>query len=234
MSGDRAARPRRAASTGTRDSLVVLLAVGAGAADVTAFLALGQVFSTVITGNLVLLGLAAATGSAAKALHSGLALAGYSAGVLIGAPVAARGGGRRVWPRPVTAALCLELCLLVAFAAAWESVREYHSGRIALLVLLAAAMGVQSAAVRRLGNMSATYLTGTLTGVLASLVTRSSSDGRSRDVGVIVAVVAGAAAGAAAIRAAPAWLPALSLLPVCAVLVAAALLEWDPAEAAAG
>jgi uncharacterized membrane protein YoaK (UPF0700 family) len=95
-------------------------------------------------------------------------------------------------------------------------------------------MGVQSAAVRRLGNMSATYLTGTLTGVLTSLVTRSSSDGRSRDVGVIVAAVAGAAAGAAAIRAAPAWLPVLSLLPVCAVLVAAALLEWDPAEAAAG
>ena len=47
-------------------------------------------FSSVITGNLVLLGLSAATLRATLAVHSGVALAGYSAGVLTGAPIAAR------------------------------------------------------------------------------------------------------------------------------------------------
>ena len=92
--------------------------------------------------------------------------------------------------------------------------------RIALLILLAAAMGVQSTAVRRLGSISATYLTGTLTGVLTAQITSNRPAGHWRDVGVIVALATGAGAGAALIRLAPAWLPALTLLPLCTVIAA--------------
>jgi uncharacterized membrane protein YoaK (UPF0700 family) len=73
-----------------RDGLLVLLTLTTGAVDASCFLHLGNVFSSVITGNLVLLGVAAATRSASLAIHSGVALAGYSAGVLIGAPIATR------------------------------------------------------------------------------------------------------------------------------------------------
>src|SRR5262249_42291213 len=69
-----------------RDSLVVLLTLTTGAVDAASFLALCNVFSSVITGNLVLLGVAAGTGRAELAMHSGVALAGYVAGRAGGAP----------------------------------------------------------------------------------------------------------------------------------------------------
>jgi uncharacterized membrane protein YoaK (UPF0700 family) len=205
-----------------RDSLVVLLAIGSGAANVTAFLVLGKVFSSVITGNLVLIGLAAASAKPGLALRSGLSLAGYSAGVLIGVPIAVR-GHRQTWPPAVTAALCAEICLLLGFTAAWEAGRQRPGWQLALLLLLAGAMGVQSAAVRRLGDMSATYMTGTLTGLLAGLITGNRPAGLWRDVSAIVAVVTGACAGAAVIHVAPAWLPALTVLPAGAVIATASM-----------
>jgi uncharacterized membrane protein YoaK (UPF0700 family) len=203
-----------------RDALVVILAVGSGAANITAFLVLGKVFSSVITGNLLLLGLAAASTQPRLALRSGLALVGYSAGVLIGVPIAVR-GRHQIWPPAVTAALCAELCVLFGFEAGWEAGRQRPGWQVVLLVLLGVAMGVQSAAVRRLGDMSATYLTGTLTGVLAGLITGNRPAGLWRDVSALVAVVTGACAGAVLIHVAPGWLPALTLLPPIAVIAAA-------------
>ena len=44
-----------------RDGLLVLLTLTTGAVDASCFLHLGNVFSSVITGNLILLGVAAAT-----------------------------------------------------------------------------------------------------------------------------------------------------------------------------
>src|SRR5690348_1395259 len=75
-------------STVRRDLLLVVLTVTTGCADATCFLHLGQAFASVITGNLVLLGLSAAKGTGAIAANSGIALGGYAAGVLAGAPIA--------------------------------------------------------------------------------------------------------------------------------------------------
>ena len=219
------------AAAGRRDFLVVVLAFGSGVADVTTFLALGKVFSSVITGNLVILGLAAASTEPNQALRAGLAVAGYSAGVLIGVPIAgraARAAAQRIWPTPVTAALCAEVCLLVAFTAGWETGRHTYAGQIVLLVLLSAAMGIQSAAVLRLGDMSATYLTGTLTGVLSSLARRERGNGQTRNVSVLGAVIAGAAIGATLIRIVPGWLPVAALLPVITVIATASQTRWAP------
>ena len=230
MSGDGtgAGTGPRQAGQRLRDSLVVVLAVEAGVVNVTSFLVLGKVFSSVITGNLVVLGMAAARVQPGLALRSGLALAGYSVGVLIAVPIAAR-GRRQLWPPAVTAALCAELCLLLAFTVCWEASSRRPTWQIALLVLLAVAMGVQSAAVSRLGPMSATYLTGTLTGILTALITGSRPAGLRRDVSVVVAVAIGAGAGAALIRLAPSWLTALVLLPLSAVITVAAVFRRSTA-----
>jgi len=204
-----------------RDWRVVLLTITAGAVNAVSFLALGKVFSSVITGNLVLFGVAATTHSSSEAIHGGVALAGYSAGVLAGAPIAARGsdhGG--TWPASVTATLAAELCVLAAFCVGWELARgtPRDGAQLALLAVLAAAMGVQSAAVRRLGQMSSTYLTSTLTGVLAGLVTRSKPDGLGRSIGVLAAIVAGALAGGLLATSAYPWLPVVIMLPPAVVV----------------
>lgn len=212
-----------------RDGLVVLLALTSGAVDATSFLALGQVFSSVMTGNLVLLGVAASNHNGTQAIHAGVAIAAYGAGVLAGAPIAAQGGSGSerdgTWPPAVTLTLALEFCLLLAFSVGWELSPARHRGDagLALLILLAAAMGMQSALVSRLGKMSSTYMTGTLTGVLIALVTRSGQEGRWRDVTALAAVAGGALAAGLLRSAAPAWVPAAVLAPQAAVTAFAAV-----------
>jgi uncharacterized membrane protein YoaK (UPF0700 family) len=208
-----------------RDTLVVLLTLTTGAVDAATFLGLGTVFSSVITGNMVLLGIAAGTGRAALALHSGVALIGYSAGVMLGAPFASRrSGSPPAWPRGVTITLALEVVVLLGFTAGWEITGTHPTGsaQVLLVIVLAAAMGMQSTAVRQLGQMSSTYLTSTLTGLLAGLATRTKVDGAWRSVGVLVAIVIGAVAGSLVIKNAPAWLPLVILIPIGAVVTLAA------------
>jgi uncharacterized membrane protein YoaK (UPF0700 family) len=209
-----------------RDYRVVLLTVTSGAVNAVSFLALGKVFSSVITGNLVLLGVAATSHSPSEALHAGVATAGYAAGILIGAPLAARHSQQvGTWPASVTATLAAELVVLAGFCVGWElshgSPRD--GGQLTLLIVLAAAMGIQSSAVRRLGQMSSTYLTSTLLGVLAGLVTGSRPEGLGRSIGVLAAVVVGALAGGILAKSAHAWLPIALLLPLAVVVVGSAV-----------
>jgi uncharacterized membrane protein YoaK (UPF0700 family) len=205
-----------------RDILVVALTLTTGAVDAASFLALGKVFSSVITGNMVLLGIAAGTGEAPLAISAGVALAGYSAGVLIGAPVATRRmPGPGTWPPSVTLTLLAELGVLSVFSAGWEIAGAHpaRGAQLGLVAVLAVGMGMQSAAVRQLGQMSSTYLTSTLTGLLAGLATRCKPDGLGRSLGVLAAIVAGAAAGSVVVKTVPAWLPAVILVPLAAVIV---------------
>ena len=206
-----------------RDSLVVLLTLTTGAVDAASFLALGTVFSSVITGNLVLLGVAAGTGRAELAVHSGVAMAGYVAGVAAGAPLAARRHpAAGTWPPSVTITLAVELVILIAFSVGWElaGARPAGGGQLALVAVLAAAMGLQAAAVRRLGQMSTTYLTSTLTALVAGLMTGSKPDGAARSVGVLFTIIIGAIAASMILEGARAWLPLVILLPISVVIVA--------------
>ena len=214
--------PEQPRHIATRDGLLVLLTLTTGAVDVSSYLHLGNVFSSVITGNLVLLGLSAATLSASLAVHSGVALAGYSAGVLAGAPIAARRAtGEGPWPPSVTMTLLVEFVVLAAFSAGWEATGPHPGGTAQLLMItaLSSAMGIQSAAVRQLGGMSTTYLTGTLTAVVAELVTRDRQPGLVRSGGVLTAIVAGAVIGGLVAGHAAGWLPAVMLTPLAAVII---------------
>jgi uncharacterized membrane protein YoaK (UPF0700 family) len=157
-----------------RDAMLTSLSLAAGCVDAVGYLALGQVFVANMTGNTVLLGLAIGQADGRGVLHAGTALAGFVLGVAVGAAIVERGPERAVWTPAVTAALGLEFVILVAFAAGWLLDGSEPSGAAVYLLigLSALAMGVQSAAVRRLAvaDVSTTYITGTLTGLTARMV----------------------------------------------------------------
>ena len=74
------------------DALVAVLAMTAGGTDAITFLGLGSVFSSVMTANMVLLGLSAGKQDGPRALHAGVALTGYIVGALAASRVTARSG----------------------------------------------------------------------------------------------------------------------------------------------
>ena len=184
-------------STPGRDALVVVLGLTTGAMNAVTFLRLGNVFSSVLTGNLVLLGVAAGQRHASLALHGGLALASFSLGVLAGSAItgAAR-DGQPAWPHRTTATLAIELVVLAGFSGGWLAAGglPFGAARLALLGVASAAMGLQTAAVRHLGQMSSTYLTSTFTGLLQALAVRRWPSGWQRSAGVLATLVLGAAA----------------------------------------
>jgi uncharacterized membrane protein YoaK (UPF0700 family) len=213
-----------------RDLRVVVLTLSTGAVDAACYLRLGHVFSSVITGNLVLVGVAAGQQTGPLALNCGLAVGGYGAGVLVGGAFAGTPQrGQPAWPRQVTVTLIVEFVLLTGFSAGWLAADGHPSGvgRLGVLVLAACAMGVQSTAVRRLGPMSTTYLTSTMTGLLTAVAIRRWPAEWRRSTGVLAAVMAGAACGALATAWAPALLPVIVLAPVAGVgLTSLALHQW--------
>jgi uncharacterized membrane protein YoaK (UPF0700 family) len=219
--------------------LAAALTFGTGAVDVVAYLRLGESFASVMTGNLVLLGLAAAQRSAALAVHTVVALAGCAVGVGIGTRIAGRPRpGGPDWPPGVTAALLVELGVLAGFSVGWELTRGRPSGWVQLTLLAVAAlgMGVQTAAVRGLpAAPSTTYLTGALTGLIATLTSlqRPRSADR-RALAVVGAATCGAAAGGVLLTVLPQVLPALPLGALVATIATARLTNRPaPGKAAA-
>jgi uncharacterized membrane protein YoaK (UPF0700 family) len=222
----------RAAATTRRHrhTLVVLLTFVTGSADALGFLALGGAFSSVMTGNMVLFGLAAGRADGALALTSGLAILSFAVGVLVGAHVA--GVARSddpVWPRRVTVALLVELTVFTAYAVVWELTLDHRQDgvRLAMLLVSAVALGIQSSAVQRFGvsGLSSTYLTGTLTSLIGDVAARAAWEVLRPRVEVLLALMAGACAGAVLTTRLPAAAPALLLVPLCAVLLASRYLR---------
>jgi uncharacterized membrane protein YoaK (UPF0700 family) len=204
---------------------VVVLALTAGAVNAVTFVRLGKVFSSVITGNLALLGVAAGQREGGLAENGTLALAGYAAGVLAGTLVArAARSDQRIWPRRTTVTLAAELLVLAGFSAGWLAVDGHPAGgaQLALLAVAATAMGMQSAAVRHLGQMSSTYLTSTLTGLLEAVPIGRLPASWQRSVGSFCSLVVGAVLGGAAATASPVLVPVIACLPVAAVVACSA------------
>jgi uncharacterized membrane protein YoaK (UPF0700 family) len=208
----------------TRDRMVVLLALLSGATDATAFLALGGAFTSVMTGNMVLVGIAAGTGDRSALGRIAAAIVSYVAGVAACSRIAGQARvGDGVWPSAVTRALAIEFILLAAYAAAWWSLGSDpgQGWDIPLLACNAAALGVQSSAILRfgVGNLSTTYLTGTLTTMIRSLATRQPLHTVTRSATILAGLVLGAAGGAALVTHARPLAPALQLALLLTVLV---------------
>lgn len=202
-----------------------MLALTSGAVDAVTFVRLGSVFSSVITGNLALLGLAVGERHGALAVNGGLALVAYAAGVLAGGALAGPiEGGQPVWPRRATMTMAAELVVLAGFSAGWLLTGGHPADgvRMTLLALTAAAMGMQGAAVRLLGQMSSTYLTSTLIGIFQTLAVRRVPQDWHRSTGVLVVFMAGAALGVAGGAVSPVLVPMVVMLPLAVVVLCAA------------
>src|ERR1051326_4552257 len=109
-------RDGSSSTTRSRDALLLILTWAAGAVDALSYLGLGHVFTAMMTGNTVLLGLALAQGEVLAALRSIIALTGFSIGVFIGAMIVERESGPPDWPAAVTVAIAVEAAILGIFA----------------------------------------------------------------------------------------------------------------------
>nr|WSW71066.1 DUF1275 domain-containing protein [Streptomyces sp. NBC_00995] len=190
---------------------LLLLSAASGAADAFVFICVGQVFAGVMTGNLVLLGAAAAgAGEEEVAWRVVTALVSYGCGAAWGAVA-----GDRTWGR-LPAMLLGEVVLLTAGAVLWAcGLITSDADRLGLLVVMGLAMGIQG----RVRATPTNSFTGTLTSLVGRLAQRAWRPGDSWVVGRLLAVVAGAATAALTVRLWPA-----SGAVAAAGLAAAALL----------
>jgi uncharacterized membrane protein YoaK (UPF0700 family) len=205
-----------------------LLTLVTGLVDAACYLGLGQVFTANQTGNAVLLAFGAAGAE-------GLPILGPTVSLMLFLLGAAAGGWfatRRIGPAntPVSAAarqrwfggvLLIELGLVIAAGVVAIGLPVDGGGarRQVVIALLAGALGLQNATVRRLAvpDITTTVLTMTLTGLAADLHLAGRSPPRvRRRVAAVVVMVAGALVGALLLRVSVA-LPVLASAAVIAL-----------------
>jgi uncharacterized membrane protein YoaK (UPF0700 family) len=223
-----------------RDLLLMALTVSSGAIDAISYLALGKVFTAFMTGNIVFLGLRTASAGDFNVVRIAVALAVFSAGVLLARLIAKslRNSDRRfgrnsdegsgVWPREVTIALGIVVIAQAGFLAIWVAAGGWPSNGVAdiLVGIWALGMGVQSAAGLSFGvtGVFTTAATGTLVVLMDNLAAwRYPATERLRLASVLISLFAGAAAGGLLLKHARAYAPVLPIIGSSLALAIAAL-----------
>jgi uncharacterized membrane protein YoaK (UPF0700 family) len=189
-----------------------ILTLVSGLIDAACYLGLGRVFTANMTGNVVLLAFGAAGAQGLPVLAplvslvvflTGATAGGRLANSLVG-PVDAEvsAPARRRW---VMIGLSLEIGLMAmaAVVALGLPVSDGGARRYMVIGLLAAALGLQNATVRRLAiaDVTTTVLTMTLTGLAAdSWLAGGRSPRAGRRVAAVGLMAAGALAGALLLR----------------------------------
>ena len=178
---------------------LIVLTVISGLVDAVSYLGLGHVFTANMTGNVVLLGFAAAGASG----FSGPACLTSLGAFVLGAAAAGRAARRLSSKRILlaaamtTEAVATGVAAVLAFAAAAVS-----SGwaRFTIIAVLAFGMGVRNSTIRRLAvpDLTTTVLTMTLTGLAAdSALGGGDSPHSARRSAAVAAMLLGGFAGAA-------------------------------------
>jgi uncharacterized membrane protein YoaK (UPF0700 family) len=185
------------AETKPRDLAVPLLTltVVTGVVDAVSFLGLGRVFVANMTGNVVFLGFAAAGETTLSVVASLTAVAAFLVGALAGGRLARVEEDHGVL-RQATAAQALLVAVAVVLSATLGN--GTRLGSELLIVTLGVAMGLQNAAVRRIGapDLTTTVLTMTLTGFAAdSKAAGGAGSHPLRKVVAVAAMLVGAFAG---------------------------------------
>jgi uncharacterized membrane protein YoaK (UPF0700 family) len=212
----------QAASRRRRGTALVLLSFAAGTMDAIAFLALGEVFTSAMSGNTILLGLALGQGRLAATERSLAAFAGYVVGVA-GAAVTLRAPGRGI-----RRTLGIELLLLAVFAGWWTASggAKDPAELYGLIILSAVAMGLQGGIGRAIGvsGVSTIVVTSTLTAIVGGLAERALARQRPlappvtrQQIAAFAAYLISAVIGGVAMWSG--WLVALPFVPFAAVLV---------------
>jgi uncharacterized membrane protein YoaK (UPF0700 family) len=133
-------------------SLAAALTAIAGYVDAIGFLRLGHLFVSYMSGDSTQFAAFIAGGQWRKAAPAGTIVLLFVASVVIGRMIECRA---KAWSRPVI--LCCEACLLAAAVLA-------STFSHATTILMVIAMGIQNAAIHRVGEtrIGLTYVTGTL------------------------------------------------------------------------
>jgi uncharacterized membrane protein YoaK (UPF0700 family) len=188
-----------------------LLTLVTGLVDAACYLGLGQVFTANQTGNAVLLAFGAAGPPGLPILGPTVSLVVFLLGAAGGGWLAARRIGpantavsasaRQRW---LSITLLIELGLITAAGIVAIGLPLDGDGgrRYAVIALLAAALGLQNASVRRLAvpDITTTVLTMTLTGLAADLHLAGRSPRAGRRLAAVALMAAGALVGALLLR----------------------------------
>ena len=211
--------------SGTPQTLLVsfaALTVVSGFVDAVSYLGLGHVFTANMTGNVVLIGFAAAGAPGFSMAASLTALASFLVGAVAGGRLALRVRPQRTL---LLVALSAEAGFTAAAAVVSGVVAAIDTGwpRFTVIALLAFAMGVRNAAVRHLGvaDMTTTVLTMTLTGLASdSSLAGGTNPNAGRRVASALCMFGGALVGAALVVHVH---PTLALAAAAAIVVCTAV-----------
>jgi uncharacterized membrane protein YoaK (UPF0700 family) len=206
---------------------LLVLTFTTGLVDAVSFLGLGHVFTANMTGNIVFLGFGIAGSGGLPVVSPLISLGAFLLGAGAGGVLSSKLADR--YPSHLSSALIIEVLLIGAAAvlSAAIDIRPNEVSGDTVIALLALAMGVRNATVRRIAvpDLTTTVLTMTLTGLAAeSVVFGGSGKGTTRRTAAVVAMLTGAFAGALLLKTSVA-LP----LAVAAALAAVTWLMYIPA-----
>ena len=206
---------------------LLALTFSTGLVDAVSYLGLGRVFTANMTGNIVLLGFGIAGGEGLPVVAPLVSLGAFLAGSAIGGVLAVMTADRH--PQHVARTLVIEIGLLLgaAIVAATADVQPSTFSGDAVIAMLALAMGVRNATVRRLAvpDLTTTVLTMTLTGLAAdSRLAGGSGKGSVRRIAAVLAMLTGALAGALLLKIS--FVPPLLVAAAIALLVALAYVPF--------
>lgn len=207
---DAVSSPATSALASERERCLVPVLLGltfvTGLIDAVSFLGLGHIFTANMTGNVVLLGFAAAGTTGLSLARSGFALVAFFSGAWLGGRVAVR-IGERAWRELAVTALSVEAALLFAAAIAalglGTDLTELPARLYPVIALTGIAMGIRNAVVRKLGvsDLTTTVLTLAITGLAAEFASHACPpQPRRRRVASVVVMFTGALAGAWLLR----------------------------------
>jgi uncharacterized membrane protein YoaK (UPF0700 family) len=233
-----AARSARAARS-INDPLtraLLTLTFTTGLVDAASYLGLGHVFTANMTGNILLLGFGLARSGGLPVVSPLVSLAAFLLGAGAGGLLARRYGSQHA--EHIRRALAIEVLFVAAATAlaAAIAIRPNAGSGDTVVGLLAFAMGVRNATVRKLAvpDLTTTVLTMTLTGLAADApVFGGTGKGSVRRAAAVVAMLVGALAGALLLKqrlALPLAAAAVLALATWLVYVPAARREAAPPE----
>jgi uncharacterized membrane protein YoaK (UPF0700 family) len=207
---------------------LVVLTFATGVIDAASFLALGQVFAAMQTGNVVFLGIGTAGAGDAPFLAPLIGLGAFLAGGALAATAIDSEGGAVFLPRWLVREA--GLLAFAAVLAALLGADPGHASAYLVIALLSLTMGLRNTFIRGTAgpNLATTVLNLTLTTATpgTALGAASSADLGQRAAGLL-AILCGAIAGALLVQSSL----SLALLLAAAVTLAAGLTgASDPGE----
>jgi uncharacterized membrane protein YoaK (UPF0700 family) len=178
---------------------LLVLTFTTGLVDAVSYLGIGHVFTANMTGNIVFLGFGIAGSGGLPIVAPIVSLAAFLVGAGAGGVLASRVADRH--PQHMARALGIEVLVVgvAAILAAAIKIRANAVSGDVVIALLAFAMGVRNATVRRVAvpDLTTTVLTMTLTGLAAdSKLFGGSGKGTVRRTAAVTAMLLGALAGA--------------------------------------